>query len=151
MRFLTSDFFHLTSSPVLLIHGLTLFEYSFEFAKKFNRLGFTAGSIIPLCSVHVTALSMIPLCMSHQSLWHRCATNFVEYPGEWSEVQFFFLCKNLTQLHMTQRYHWQRCDFGPYIRSALATFKGNIYWKHIHRQIVLYFIYNLHTKNMRVN
>jgi hypothetical protein len=56
----------------------------------------------------------------------------------------------MTPLWHTQRYHcydkhsgvkdsavqiWYRCDFGPHIRLALATFKENIYWKNIHRQI----------------
>jgi hypothetical protein len=37
---------------------------------------------------------------------------------------------------------WHRCDFGPHIRVALSTFKGNIYKKNIHRQIDLHYIYN---------
>jgi hypothetical protein len=44
-----------------------------------------------------------------------------------------------------------RCDFGPHIRVALATFKGNINRKKIHRQIDLHYIYNFHTINMGVN
>jgi hypothetical protein len=45
---------------------------------------------------------------------------------------------------------WHRCDFGPHIRVDLATFKGNIYRKNIHRQFDLH-IYNFHTQNMRIN
>jgi hypothetical protein len=47
-----------------------------------------------------------------------------------------------------QRCQWHRCDFGPHIREALATFKGNIYRENIHRQTVLHYAYNIHTKNM---
>jgi hypothetical protein len=55
-------------------------------------------------------------------------------------IQKTFLCWNLTQLHtctavsLTPLWHAQRCqchccDFGPHIREALTTFKGNIYQK----------------------
>jgi hypothetical protein len=33
----------------------------------------------------------------------------------------------------------QRLDFGPHIRSVLATIKENIYRKNIHRQIFLHY------------
>jgi hypothetical protein len=41
---------------------------------------------------------------------------------------------------------WHRCDFKLHIREALATFKGNIYRKNIHRKIVLNYTHNFHTK-----
>jgi hypothetical protein len=43
------------------------------------------------------------------------------------------------------------CDFGPHILVVLATFKGNIYRKNMHRQIYQHYIYNFHTQNMGVN
>jgi hypothetical protein len=42
---------------------------------------------------------------------------------------------------------WHRCDFGPHIPEALATLKGNVCRKNIHRQIACSF----HTKNMGVS
>jgi hypothetical protein len=44
-----------------------------------------------------------------------------------------------------------RCDFGPHIPEALDTFKGNIYRKNKHREIVLHYIYSFPIKNMEVN
>jgi hypothetical protein len=71
-----------------------------------------------------------------------------------------FLWGNLTQLHTAQWFHWHRCvmhsggndnpvqiwhrcDFGPHIPEALATFKGNIYRKNILRKIFLHYIYSI--------
>jgi hypothetical protein len=46
---------------------------------------------------------------------------------------------------------WHRCDFRHNLCEALATFKGNIYRKNIHRPIVLHYTYNFHTQKMGVN
>jgi hypothetical protein len=54
---------------------------------------------------------------------------------------------------MTPLYKYDTsCDFGHFIREALATFKWNIYLKHtVHWKIVLHYTYNFKTKNMGVN
>jgi hypothetical protein len=46
---------------------------------------------------------------------------------------------------------WHRCDFWHHLREALATFKGNIYRKNIHRPIVLHYSYYFQTQKMGVN
>jgi hypothetical protein len=54
--------------------------------------------------------------------------------------------ESLTPLWHAQRSHWHRCDFWHHRRETVATFKGNIYWKNIHSQIVLHHTYNFHTQ-----
>jgi hypothetical protein len=96
--------------------------------------------------------------------WHRCYI----HRGGVIDTAVTCTTESLTPLWYAQRCHWHRfemhsgvndtpvqiwhrCDFGPHIQMALATFKGNIYKKNIHRQIDLHYSNNFHTQNMGVN
>jgi hypothetical protein len=60
-------------------------------------------------AAHGIAVSLIPLW--HAQLWYWYRYDMHSSANE-TAVQI-----------------WHRCDFGPHIREALATFKGNIYRK----------------------
>jgi hypothetical protein len=74
-------------------------------------------------AVMCTAESWTPLWHAQWSHWHRCA-----------DMQIL-KCKYDTAV----TFEYNLC-------RALATFKGNIYRKNIHRSIVLHYTYNLHTQ-----
>jgi hypothetical protein len=79
--------------------------------------------------------------------WHRCATicspmfrSTVSYAEIWfGYTRFNGFIDTAVQI-------WHRCDFGLHIREALATFKGIIYRKNIHRQwhVFLHYIMCTH-------
>jgi hypothetical protein len=164
---LTRDFrplliFHQTTPPRPLIHGLKPFWIWFRICGV-NRQSWLHSSVMDT-AVTCTAESLTPLWYAQQSHWHHCdmhsvAINtpvqqtgskiFTNYPKN-----YCFLCGNMVRLHTAQRFHWQRCDmhsgvidtaeqiwnrcdFGPHIPVALATFKGNNYRK---RQIDLHYL-----------
>jgi hypothetical protein len=72
------------------------------------------------------AVSMTPLRLAYRCHWH-----------------FADMHRGVNDLAVQI---WHCCDFGPHISETLATLKGNIYQKNIHRQIVLHYIYNFHTQ-----
>jgi hypothetical protein len=83
-------------------------------------------------AAHDTAVSLTPLWHAQRcnSNWHHCDMH-----------------NGVIDTAVQIRH---RCDFVPHIRVALATFKGNIYRKNLHRQIDLHYIYNFNTTNMGV-
>jgi hypothetical protein len=89
--------------------------------------------------VTCTAESLTTLWHAQRSHWHRC------------DMHSGNCCDMHSGVNDTAVQIWLRCDLEPNIRVALATFKGNIYQKNIHRQIVMHFTYNFQTKNMGVN
>jgi hypothetical protein len=65
--------------------------------------------------------------VSHRCQWHRCTLD--------SAMQF---CYKFSGVNDTALQIWQWSAFVTHIREALATFKGNIYKKNKHRQIVVH-------------
>jgi hypothetical protein len=116
--------------------------------------------------VLVTAISMTLRCISQRCHWHRCSTNVFSNIFANNQINCFYkeirlsctrhsgvndtagtcAAVSLTPVWHAQRYQWHRCDFGLHIPETLATFKGNIYRKIKHRQIVLHYFYSFHTK-----
>jgi hypothetical protein len=93
--------------------------------------------LVALCC---TAVSLTPLCVQPP-----LSKFFMNDPKH-----YWFLCNTMIRLHTAQWCHWHRCDmhggfidtpvqiwhrcdFGPHIRVALATFKENIYRKNIRK------------------
>jgi hypothetical protein len=67
----------------------------------------------------------------------------------WSTVfyaEIWLGCTRHSGVNHTTLQIWHCCDFGPHIRKALATLRGNIYWKNIHMQIIIHSIYNFCAK-----
>jgi hypothetical protein len=100
-------------------------------------LGCTRHSSVIDTAVTCTMVSLTPLwhlqrCQWHVQWchWHHCNlhSHVNDTAVTCTAVSITLLCK-----------YDARCDFGPHIREALATFKGNIYQKNIHRQIVLHY------------
>jgi hypothetical protein len=68
-------------------------------------------------------------------------------------IQLCKLCSKscgLSGVNDTAQAIWHRSGRRPRIWEALATFKGNLYTKKLHRQTVLPYSYNYHTKNIGV-
>jgi hypothetical protein len=89
--------------------------------------------------VTCTAISMTPLWHAQRYQWHRCDlhSGVNDTTVTCKAVSMTMLCKYDTV---------PCCALGPHISEILATFKGNIYRKNIHRKI--HYIYCFHTKNM---
>jgi hypothetical protein len=115
-----------------------------------QRYRFAFHSGVNDTTVHITALSMTPLCnqlcwmffandpehgltllcMSQRCQWHSCDMHSGIITPLWHAKQCqWHRCDMQSSVNDSAVQIWYRCDFGLHIRSALATFKVNIYRK----------------------
>jgi hypothetical protein len=124
-------FFHQKTSPGSLTHRLKPFRIWLWICED-NRQSLLHSGVMDT-AVTGTAVSMTPLC-NQQRIFSRIIVI------RKSALAAHGTAVSLTQLWFAQRCQWHCCDFISHIWDALFTFKGNIYSKNMHRQIVMHYV-----------
>jgi hypothetical protein len=136
-------FFHQTTPPRPLRHGLKPFSIWISI-RGANRL--CNRRLLSQRSHWLRCAALQILKKFQRSHWHRCDMHSGVNDSAVITKSIFSANTNDSAVQI-----WHRCDFWRNLCKALATFKGNIYRKNIHRVIVLHFTYNFHTQKMGVN
>jgi hypothetical protein len=107
------------------------------------KIKFSSKIDPPLCAAmqieKISAESLIPLWRAQRNQWLLCDMH--------TQRSHWLRCDVHSGVNDSAVQIWHRCDFWHHLCEALATFKGNIYRKNIHRPIVLHYTVLAHTKN----